>query len=197
MTGTWRAGWAPGDILTAAEVKKGIGAVYDTTLSAPAASIDTGAVIPAGYGHLRIVLAARSERASAVEDSVVLRFNNSTDTYFWQRIVAQYSSVSALSAAAQTYIWAGDVPATDSPDAGSYSAQEFMVADYASTTRWKQLVGSAYSNWDISLTNGGVVTHIGGSWANVAAITRVTVFALLGDLSAGTRLSVYVMGASG
>jgi hypothetical protein len=51
MSGTWASGWATGDVVTAAEIAKGVGAIYDTTLGIASASIDVTPIVGT-YAHL-------------------------------------------------------------------------------------------------------------------------------------------------
>jgi hypothetical protein len=192
MTATWPSGWATGDIVTAAEYKKGVGAIYDTTLGSAAASIDITAIAQA-YAHLRVVVYARGDTA-ATNTNILARFNGDTGAnYYTQRLQGNGATASAIEALAQTSMIVGYMPAA-SASANSFSTSEFVIGHYAQGTNWKTLAGKT-----AMLQSGGsgnlFAAAIMGGWAAVAAITQITLLPAAGNFATGTRVTVYAMGA--
>lgn len=194
MPGTWQSGWVAGDLVSAVEFRKSVGAVFDTTLGADAATIDTGATIPSGYAHLEIMLYVRSALAANL-DTAQVRFNNdSAANYSWQVLDAAATTVSAGESLGATSIRVGRVPANNAP-ANSFGSGTCEIAHYAQSINHKSLTGRTASR-ELATTQNMVCEVSAGVWfAAPAAINRITVFAAGGNLKAGSRMTVYVWGA--
>lgn len=189
-TGTWALGWATGDVVTAAEFKKGIGALYDTTLASTAATIDITGIVST-YAHLRLVVFARSTAASP-SGSVQLRFNNDSSTlYQYQNSWATGTTVSASEAFTQTQMYIGSCPAA-SAGSGMFGVIESLVPYYASANQ--KAVLSRSGRFTGGSTGNGQVDHTAGGW-NGGAINQVTLLLSSGSFAVGTRVSIYGMGA--
>jgi hypothetical protein len=191
LSGTWSAGWAVGDVVTSAEFKKGVGCIYNTTLGVAAASIDvTG--INATYAHLRVVLYGRGDTA-ATEISVGMRFNGDTAAnYDSEYVQGNGGTPQAAQTLADTSIACGLVAAA-SATAGVFDGADFVIPAYAGTTGQKVVSGTYTTKRG---TAGGLfAAAFGGWWRSTAAINQITLFPTAGNFVAGTRLSIYAMGA--
>lgn len=194
MSGTWVSGWATGDVVTAAEFKKGVGCVFDSTLALAAASIDTGAIIPSGYAHLEIWVYARDDTATNGINGLLVRFNNDSGAnYDRQSLVGINATASASASVAQTSMNVG-VCVGGGSGANLFGETAIKVAHYAGTANNKVCVVQAAAK--SGTTTAELFTaHVAGFWRSNAAITRVTVLPASGNFAAGTRMTVYVKGA--
>lgn len=193
MSGTWVSGWVTGDVVPAAEYKKGVGMVYDSTASGAVASFDTGATIPGGYAHLLVEAYLRGDTA-ATNVSLGIRFNNDSGTnYNYSQHITNNATILAAASVAQTSIVAA-ATAGSSP-ASAFSPVRFEVAHYANASGFKALsAGSSW--WETADTAAGQnQMSFSGLWKSTAALTRITVTPAAGNWVAGSRFTVYVMGA--
>lgn len=190
MSGTWPSGWVAGDVVTAAEFAKGVGAIYNTTLGSAAASVDVTGII-AGYAHLFIVCHLRGDTA-ATTAQVLMRFNNDSGAnYVRQRIDAASTAVNASQATGQTSTFVGDCPAA-SATASLDSTHLILVSNYANALSFKSCVSVYFARWAASVMEVGVS---GGDWASAAAINRVTLLPSAGNFAIGSRVTIYGMGS--
>lgn len=187
MPGTWASGWVTGDVVTAAEFKKGVGAIYDTTLGAPAASVDVTGII-SGYAHLLIVAYLGSDTAS--NQNILLRFNNdSAANYDRQYVAGNAAAASALESLAQTSISVG---VTHS--AVGASPVMLVVPSYSSTALGhKSVLALSGLKTGTATTNLSMYATF-GSWRATAAINRVTLLPAAGNFATGSRVTIYGMG---
>lgn len=192
MTGTWVAGWATGDIVTAAEFKKGVGSVSDTTLGGSAANVDISGILST-YAHLLITVYARSDTAAA-NTTQLLRFNgDSAANYDFQSLQGVAAAASAGEAFAQSAIQVGQMPA-NTAGANLFSACQIFVPHYAGSTNNKQTV--TMNSFKTGTTTGLMNAQVfSGSWRSNAAINRITILPGAGSLVAGTRVTIHAMGA--
>jgi hypothetical protein len=191
-TGTWPLGWATGDIETAAEFKKGIGCISDTTLGGSAANVDITSIV-ATYAHLLIVSYARGDTAAA-NTALNVRFNNDTAAnYDFQRLTGGAATVSAFEAFAQTSIISCFIPA-NTAGANLFNASLVFIPHYAGSANNK--VALSLASVKLGTTTGSLATYLhGGFWRSSAAINRITLLPAAGNFVAGTRVSLYGMGA--
>lgn len=163
--------------------------IYDQTLLADAAVIDTGAGgVPATYDHLVLVVQARGTEA-VVLSALYFRVNDdSAANYDSQQTFGRNTSTATADAQAATGWIIGSLPGA-SAAAGVAAAFVAFVPNYAATTLEKSvyiLGGFA----DEAAAGGDVRIH-GGHWRNTAAISRVSIAPQAGDLLAGSRMTVY------
>ncbi len=193
MSGTWASGWVAGDIVTAAEFAKGLGAIYDTTLGSAAANIDVSGIVD-DYAHLLLVFSGRSD-AAALSAAVGLRFNNDSAANYDQQYYTMRTSPGNVVTAATTSINCAQVTAA-SDTAGAVGVSEIIVPNYAGTTLRKAI---AWRGWAKETTDGTTTGYEsmvgGGEWRSTAAVTRITLTPSAGNFIAGTRLTIYGMGA--
>lgn len=169
----------------------GLVPIFDQTLLADAAAIDTGAdAIPAAYSHLMIVTLFRTAQA-ATAGSVDVTFNaDAGANYDKEEGNAIDATASAASTAAASAI---RIPAAGNTlPAGVFQAGSYFLPAYRQTTAHKALEGlSGRASETVAADQ---VTTTGGRWRNAAAITRLT-FTGVGpsNLLAGSRVTIYGM----
>lgn len=163
--------------------------LYQNTLGAPAASLDTGAGgIAAGHGELMVVIIARSSEA-AVSNNLLLRFNNdSGGNYDWSWV---YNGAATPQGAAANLATSAIVGKTQSANgiANTTAVTKLIVPGYDLTTFYK--AGTAQSG---ALDTSGNAYTVASAiqWRSTAAITRLAVFSAGGgNLVTGSRLIVY------
>lgn len=192
MTGTWPTGWATGDIETAAEFKKGIGSISDTTLGGSAANIDITS-ISATYAHLLVVAYTRGD-AAAASTGLRLQFNGDTAAnYDSQSLTGNAALTIAGEAFGLTVLGAGSIPA-NTAGANLFSANVLFIPHYAGAANNK--VCLALNSLKVGTTTGllfSIFQH--GFWRSNAAINRITFLPTTGNFVAGTRITIYGMGA--
>lgn len=192
MSGTWASGWIAGDIVTAAEFKKGAGSIFDTVLGASAATIDITGIVNS-YAHLLVVASWRGDNAST--QNVLMRFNNDSGAnYDYQIWAAAAASTTAAESFAQTGLRVGELTGTGAT-AGYFNGASIIIPNYAGTTANKNyLTLSGQKSGTLSGTLG--VEIFSGGWRTVGtAINRLTFLPAAGNFIAGTRLTVYGLGA--
>lgn len=193
MAGSWAASWAVNDIVTAAEFKKGVGMVADTTLGASAASIDLSS-LPTTYAHMHVKLYLRGDTAAA-STQVAVRFNNDS--------AANYFSVGATFTETASG-FAGQTTAATSANCGFMPANTATASYFSSVILdipyFANTVGNkVFSSTGYVLTAAGAGGQFsfsrGGAWAASAAINRITFLPSAGNFVTGSRATVYVFGA--
>jgi hypothetical protein len=166
--------------------------VYDSTLGSAAASIDiTG--IPTTYAHLRLLLYLRGDNASTTVQGLV-RFNNdSAANYQTQYVQGNAAAASAGESLSGTSLGLVTAPAA-SVGGNVFGGAVVDILSYANSTNQK-VVQSAFSYRTGGSTGQGFVGSVTGWWATGAAINRITILASVGNWLAGSRASLYVLGA--
>src|SRR4051812_5414990 len=107
-TGTWPLGWATGDVVTASEFAKGVGAIFDTTVAVAAATIDITPIV-ATYAHLQLKIVGRGDSGTGV--AVFAKFNNDSGAnYDHQRNASAGTGISSAEALASTSLQLGNIP---------------------------------------------------------------------------------------
>jgi hypothetical protein len=189
---SWSTGWATGDIVTAAEFRKGVGSIYDATLGVAAAQIDITGLI-ATYAHLLVALYPRNDIASAAV-VVYARFNaDAGANYDSQLLRGQAATASAVETFAAAQAQIGTMPGAAAP-ANVFGALQLFIPNYANSANNKSY--SAVSNAKTGTTTGTFFLDcFAGGWRSNAAINRLTFFSSGGNFVAGTRITVYAMGA--
>lgn len=187
-SGTWALGWATGDLVPTVEFAKGVGAIFDQTLGSDQASFDATPIV-GSYAHLLIELYARTSEVVNTSD-VLLRFNNDSGTnYTYHYMQALGTVVSATSAATQNRAMIGCCPGNNAA-ATEFGSLTCTVLNYAGSTNRKSLHAdsSAIGAENMRRQNGAI-------WGGTAAVTRVTVMPGAGNFKAGSRMTIYAMGA--
>jgi hypothetical protein len=164
--------------------------VFDSTLGADTASIDTGAGgIPAGYSAIEIMLMLRTDEAAAISNANLRLNNDSGANYDTEDDSANGSTAAAAHSAGLTSILAIVHGAGGS---ASYPGMASVVIPaYDQTTFFKTglLTETAH---DATLGNNWTVVK-GFTWKSTSAITRVAVSAAgTAKLKAGSRMLIYL-----
>lgn len=185
--------------VTATAALAAVTALYDSTLSGDAASFDVTSLSQA-YSHLRIIIQARTDRATATEE-IALRINNdSTAANYNVQYVAESgssngTSADTLVASAGTVatIPVGTVAAA-SAVAGRAGSCTIDIANYTGTTFHKTALffSSVYPS-NTNTSSAATNEYGGGVWLSTAAITRLTFTPRNGGtvFKTGSRLTVY------
>lgn len=196
MSGSWASGWAVNDIVTAAEYKKGVGMVADSTLGSAAASIDF-AGLPTTYAHMRVAMYARGT-AVATTATVTCRMNSDAVAGHYFDVLGQDTDAAHISggdtATTNTLMNIGSIAAA-SATASAFSALVMDIPGYASTVGTKSVIAWSYGFLN-SGTGNQFVRTAGANWSvSGTAINRLTFGLSSGNFDVGTRCTVYVWGA--
>jgi hypothetical protein len=181
------------DAADAAAIRTDLGVIaqaiiFDTTLGANAASIDTGAAgVTAGYSILEVLILVRS---TTVGDfgTVNITFNaDAGNNYEQQLLRGSNATASASLSAAQASISVG-IPGA-SAEANAAASLQFTIPAYTQTTFHKvgtvtcAIPDDTAANWRSDIR--------GFRWKSTAAITRITATAAADNLLAGSRMVIF------
>lgn len=192
-TGTWFGDWATGDVVTAAEFRKSLGCVSDTTLGVAAASFDLTS-LPTTYAHLRLELYLRTDDA-AISSNIGIRFNNDTAANYDRQMIYGQAAASTISEVFAATSVSGIIGVANTAPANVFTTAVIDIANYGGSTNNKSFTGSWASKVGTTTTTlqAGLIA---GFWRSSAAINRVTLIDVTGgNFAAGSRCSVYVMGS--
>lgn len=154
--------------------------------------------IPAGFNHLKIVVAGQSG-AAAVSEEVGLQFNGDSGSNYRNFLVDMAFSGSSgvtvdqnySSSVAQTSAHIGRLPGTSAvSDANGYS--EAMVPNITRDGVYKSMISSGYYRTDHTNESSSKRLIMCGMWLNAEAITSVTILDTAGaNFPTGFKASVY------
>jgi hypothetical protein len=190
-TGATGAAGATGVGATGATGPAGSGAtaiLFDSTLGADAASIDTGAGgISGSYNKIDIYLYLRTDEAVAIS-ACTLTFNNDTGAkYDLELIRVANTTVSGVISLAQTGLVIGAAGANLA--ASFFSVWHAEIPAYAQTTGFK--IGSADKAIMDSTAGNNQVDKQGIAFRDTTAISRAKIAAPAGkNLKAGSRMLI-------
>jgi len=172
-------------------VGSGLALLFDSTLGADAATIDTLATLDGSYKSLMLHLSVRSARAANTSDSMRVRFNADSGNNYSTEFIVGLTAVSAV----ETFASAGgyiEVPAATAP-AAWFSTTTVHIPEYASTSKRKSAV--YHSAFPKILSANNAPNELGEFfWDSTTAITRVAIICDNGNVLAGSRMSVYGIG---
>lgn len=162
--------------------------IFDQTLSVSAASIDTGAGgVTAGYSGLLIYCLARADGAF-FSGSLNIVLNNDTGANYDQLVTDNSNGTIAGSTAnAQTTGKICEMCGA-SVTAGRFTAATVSIPAYADTTADKEVV--SFGGFADSGGHGEMVNCL-TTWRSTSAITQVAISSGIGNLIAGSRLTIY------
>jgi len=170
----------------------GFTTLFDSTLGADAATIDTGANgVGQGSQHLLVLVIARND-AAAVADSVNLTLNNDSGAnYDRQTLRAVATTVTATTVLANN-AWGLQAPGA-SAGAGRFGTVVLFIPAYTQTTALRS--GYAlYGVTDPTTANNRIEVNALG-YRSTVAVSRIALAHGGGTvMKAGTRLTVYGMG---
>ena len=160
----------------------------EQVLSSSAASVTFSGLdtLAAGYEHLQLRYTARSTRAQ-VNSGMFMRFNADTgNNYVVHALIGDGGSVSSIASTARSTTLALPIPAANAT-ASAFGAGVVDFLDPFETTKYttiKSLGGIASSFNELQLAS--------GLWLNTAALTSITLVAILSDQwLTGSRFSLY------
>lgn len=171
---------------------RGLVKLFESTLGANAASIDTGAGgIPSGHGDLIIFITGRTNRVSAV-DTTLLLVNNDTAAHYDNEILqGAGSTTTSLNLNAGGSLTNTNLATLTgaSASAGIAGALQILIPAYDGITFNKAGIVTAAVPLDSS---GATVTTFAAQWRSTSAISQFSVAPGLGTLLlAGSRMVVY------
>jgi hypothetical protein len=141
------------------------------------------------YAHLWLVAYLRTSEAVNTSE-VLLRFNaDASAAYWWQYLDGNGTVASAASGTSATSASIGVCPG-DAAAATEFGSLHCQIPNYANTTSRKQL--------DADSTSIGATTvrrANGALWTSIAAVNRLTLMPGAGNFKAGSRVTVYGLGA--
>ena len=186
---------APGEITIAAAGgggSAGLVKLFEQTLVANAASIDTGAGgIPAGHGDLVVFITARTNRAAVLDSTLLLVNNDTAADYDNELLTASGSGLTAVATNAinsLTNTNIGTVPGNNAT-AGIVGMLHVVIPAYDKTTFNK---AAFITNANPLDTSGAQADIFAAQWRSTAAVSRLSVAPGIGTLLlAGSRMVVY------
>ena len=195
--------WVVYNVLTApqmTQVSDNIGWMYangmyliETKTSAGASASFDFTGIPATYSSLRLVYQLRSLKNSALDDYIRIRINaDAGNNYYGYTIIHGYDNI-ALDAEdiAQSSLNIESAPGALAT-AGLTAAGEITFPFYAETTFHKILRGIGYVG-DTNASGHQYSRDFSARWGSTAAINEINLYLTTGNLTAGSKASLYGM----
>ena len=163
--------------------------LFDSTLGADTASIDTGANgVAQTCNHLLIVMLLRTTQAAA-QSSASLLLNNDSAAHYDRVNVSANSSGSSGSAGAGESAGVIVCPGASVAVSTLFGAAQVLIPAYLQTTADGIVLPIA--GFADSTTTDSLVQSRPTHWTSTVAITRVSVTAVSGVLKAGSRMTIY------
>jgi len=160
--------------------------IQTITVGATSAASVTFSSIPATYTHLQIRSIARIDQSNT-DDNVYMRFNADTGAnYAGHYLFGNGSSVVAAAAASQNQGVACRITGANS-GASIFGVGICDVLDYTNTNKYK--TARVLTGHD---QNGsGLVFLMSTLWQNTSAVTSITLFALVGNMTQYSQFALY------
>jgi hypothetical protein len=170
-------------------------AIASTTVGTAVSNV-TFTNIPSTYTHLEIRYSAQSSRATYNLDDMNIQVGNGTiDTgtnYSTHRLVGTGTNpVSANNNLSIAYGIAGQ-GSLGTSTGGTFGVGVMTITDYANTNKYKtgRTIGLNDTNGQLSGFNGWI-NLTSWAWRNTSAINTIKIWAANGNLTTGTRISIY------
>jgi len=141
--------------------------------------------IPQNYDDLVILFSARSSRASATNDYIAVKFNNSTSNYSARLLVGNGSSaISGTDSSLEAPRIIGEIP-TSIATASTFGNMKVYISKYASSTP------KAFSTDAVTENNSTLAYQeiIAGLWNDTSAINSITFQGLAGGTNSFLQYS--------
>jgi len=165
--------FAPGDLVSVANLNALPIRIADSTLGADSANINFSS-IPSVYAHLWIVTITRNANVPPGVDWFKLRFNNdSAGNYDWQELRAVGSGATANEAYADVLGGACGISTNNGAPANMYSISHILIPHYGNSSNNKTWFAS-YACWYGTGATELWTGCLGGAWRSSAAINRIT-----------------------
>lgn len=166
----------------------GVEKIFDTTLGADAATIDTGAAgVPSGFAVIEIWILIRGTQVADFA-TCGITFNADTGNNYEQQILRGSNVTASASISQGQPSIAVGIPGA-SAEAGAAAAIDLFIPAYDQTTFHKAGVliaaipDDTAANWRVD--------NRGFRWKSTAAVTRITATASTGNFLAGSRMVIY------
>ena len=157
----------------------------ESTVNADVASVVI--TVPSGYTDLRLVASARSTRSN-YGDNFGIRFNSDTGSnYSYRRLYGLGSGTPGSTAQTSVTTIVGGTLTGNSATANTFGNADMYIPDYAGSN-YKQITNDGTSENNATDSE---IDLIGGSWNSTAAITSITLYALSGNIMAGSSFTLY------
>jgi hypothetical protein len=167
--------------------------LYETTLLAAAATIDTG-TLRQSYRDMRVELSGLRGSASATEVGFQMRFNgDSGANYDWSRVSNSGSTLSGTEGAAVTFINNHTTTTgvtANTATSGAATGMVIHIPGYAEATYWKHCTLLTADSMGSGAGNRRP-TFGAGHWRNTAPITSIQFTLSSGNFMAGASVRVY------
>jgi hypothetical protein len=160
--------------------------IADATVQSPQGSIEFDN-IPQGYTDLKLVVSARSSRASFTYDGFTLTFNNSSSGYSGRWVRGNGSSASSGTSPYTAYI--DDILGIvgESATSNTFSNMEIYIPNYTSSNYKLVSIDSVLEN---NATE-AFATLSANLWSNTAAITKINFGKFNADFVANSTFTLY------
>jgi hypothetical protein len=142
--------------------------IATTTLVADTATI-TFSSIPGTYTDLRLILVARTDRATTGNDSVIIRFNSDTGTNYSRTTLSGNGTTVTSSQTTTTASLSIGLATRNSNTSGIFALNTIDIFSYAGSTN-KTILSTASAD----INGSGDVQSIVALWRNTSAITDIT-----------------------
>lgn len=175
--------------ITDIEAGAGLVKLFDQILSGSAASIDTGASgVAAGYSALRVAVIARADNA-VFSGSFDLHFNGDTTGSHYQVLWTNNSNGTSTS---YISLNTGGIKVMEGPGAsigsGIFGVADLLIPGYDQTVAYK----AATTLGGFAETSGhSELIHGVSTWNSAAAISQISLTTGIGNLIAGSRLTIW------
>lgn len=157
------------------------------TLASTQATV-TFSSIPAIYTDLLLKISARTDDATSVVNSILLRINGDTATnYSETRMTGNGSSASSSRSTSNTAMNINAGAAGANSTASTFSNTDIYIPNYLiSSEKPVSYFGTGENNATLSLISGGA-----GLWRNTAAITALALSSNTGSLVTNSSFYLY------
>lgn len=171
----------------------GFSTLFDQSLGANAASIDSGA---GGFSTsgvaLLIVGLLRTTQAATIDSTGWLRFNGDATAGAYSRQAVRGDDTTASAGQGVGQAQFSFMTPGAGVQAGVFGSIVVVVPGYGGAAVMKAFAG--VSGWAEETSTDQKVEALSGVWLNTAAISRVQLIAATDNLAAGSRLSVFRLG---
>ena len=166
----------------------GLSKLFDSTLGAPAANIDTLANgVAAGHADLTIYVISRTVDAGATAN-IRVTLNGDTGANYDLQFINGVATTAAANTVLASANWQAQTHGAGGT-AGYPGIMTIIIPAYAATT-FNKVATILTGNPDGTAANEAANVYIAG-WRSTAAINQVTVTGATANLAAGSRLVVY------
>ena len=129
--------------------------------------------IPGGFQHLQVRLIARTNRSTAAEDALGLRFNGDTGaTKYAIHVLSGNGSSASASASASVNLTVGAIATGNTATSSNFGCAVIDILDYANTS--KTTVVRAFTGYDDGPLTVGKAEVRSGLWNDTSAVTSIT-----------------------